>query len=99
MDNFIITKMSGNRITGPIMITASPRSTYPIACPYRSSADGPEAGLCYAEHGHLGHYIWTGLDRTAPGDKISGRIPVHTLHGLTIARNAPGDLDHSTGVE
>lgn len=82
MDKFIITKSSGNRITGPIMITTSPRSTCPTACPYRSMADGPEAGLCYAEHGHLGHYIGTGLDRTSPGHKISGRIPVHSLAAL-----------------
>lgn len=82
MERFIITFKSGNRITGPIMITTSPRSTCPLACPFRKGGSTSEAGLCYAEHGHLGHYIWTGLDRTGAGQKISGRIPVYSFDEL-----------------
>ncbi len=90
MEKFLITMKSGNRITGPIMITTSPRDTCPTACPFRKTADGAEAGLCYAEHGHLGHYIWNGLDNTKPGKKISGRIPVHSLDDLlTAVREQP----------
>jgi hypothetical protein len=90
MERFLITFKSGNRITGPIMITTSPRSTCPLACPFRKGGNAPEAGLCYAEHGHLGHYIWTGLDKTPAGQKISGRISVHSFHELlAIVRAQP----------
>ncbi|HTV28728.1 MAG TPA: hypothetical protein VMF32_13165 [Xanthobacteraceae bacterium] len=82
MEKFLITMKSGNRITGPIMLTTSPRSTCPAACPFSKAAEGLEAGLCYAEHGHLGHYIWTGLDRARVGEKISNRIPVHSFGDL-----------------
>lgn len=94
MEKFLITMKSGNRITGPIMITTSPRATCPHACPFRKSADGPEAGLCYAEHGHLGHYIWSGLDKAKPGAAISGRIPVYSLPDLlsTIRAQPAGTL-------
>jgi hypothetical protein len=64
------------------MITTSPRATCPNACPFKKDGDGPEAGLCYAEHGHLGHYIWNGLDKTKAGKKISGRIPVFSFDDL-----------------
>jgi hypothetical protein len=90
MEKYLITMKSGNRITGPIMVTTSPRSTCPSACPFRKAGEGPEAGLCYAEHGHLGHYIWNGLDRAAIGTKISGRIPVHSGDDLLrIVRELP----------
>jgi hypothetical protein len=82
VEKFLITMKSGNRITGPIMVTTSPRSTCPTECPFRKSAGGDEAGLCYAEHGHLGHYIWSGLDKARPGQKISGRIPVYSFNSL-----------------
>lgn len=90
MDKYLITHKSGNRITGPIMITTSPRSSCPLACPLRKGGSSPEAGVCYAEHGHLGHYIWTGLDNTPAGRKISGRIRVHSFDDLLAAiRNQP----------
>jgi hypothetical protein len=82
VDKFLITLKSGNRITGPIMITTSPRSSCPTACPLRKDGDSPEAGVCYAEHGHLGHYIWNGLDKTPAGQKISNRIPVYSFDDL-----------------
>jgi hypothetical protein len=90
MDKFLIVAKSGNRITGPIMVTTSPRVTCPLACPLRKGGASPEAGVCYAEHGHLGHYIWNGLDKTPAGRKISGRIPVYSLKQLLQAiRNLP----------
>lgn len=94
MDKFLITLKSGNRITGPIMVTTSPRATCPAACPFRRSGEGAEAGLCYAEHGHLGHFIWSGLDRVEPGSRISGRIPVFSLPDLleAIRTQPPGAL-------
>jgi len=103
MERFLITHKSGNRITGPIMMTTSPRSSCPLACPLRKGGGGAEAGVCYAEHGHLGHYIWTGLDRTKAGRKISGRIPVYCFddllrtirdqpHGALWRHNQAGDL-------
>jgi hypothetical protein len=90
LDKFLITFKSGNRITGPIMITTSPRSSCPTACPFRKDGDAPEAGVCYAEHGHLGHYIWNGLDRTPAGQKISNRIPVYSFEDLLeVVRTQP----------
>lgn len=90
MERFLIAFNSGNRITGPILITTSPRSSCPLACPLRKGGTGEEAGVCYAEHGYLGHYIWTGLDRTQAGQKISGRIPVYSFDELlAIVRNQP----------
>jgi hypothetical protein len=93
-ERFLITHKSGNRITGPIMITTSPRSSCPLACPLRKGGESPEAGVCYAEHGYLGHYIWTGLDRTSAGQKISGRIRVYSFHELltTIRSQSPDTL-------
>jgi hypothetical protein len=94
VDKFLIVAKSGNRITGPIMVTTSPRVTCPLACPLRKGGTTPEAGVCYAEHGHLGHYIWNGLDKTAAGKKISGRIPVYSLDQLlqTVRNLAKGTL-------
>ena len=92
MEKFLITHKSGNRITGPMMITTSPRTTCPLACPFRKNGDTSEAGLCYAEHGHLGHYIWNGLDKTKAGQMISNRIPVYSFKQLARAiRELPED--------
>jgi len=38
-ERFLITHKSGNRITGPIMITTSPRSSCPSACPLRKGSE------------------------------------------------------------
>jgi hypothetical protein len=77
MDKFLITRKSNNPITGPIMVTTSPRATCPIACPLRKDANTPTAGLCYAEHGALGGFIWTLLDRTPAGGSFqNGNIKV-----------------------
>ncbi|WP_271595920.1 DUF7227 family protein [Bradyrhizobium sp. CCBAU 25360] len=76
-----------------ILITTSPRSSCPLACPLRKGSAGDQAGVCYAEHGHLGHYIWTGLDRTKAGQRISGRIPVYSFDELLLTvRNLPPDM-------
>lgn len=94
MERFLIAFKSGNRKTGPILMTTSPRSSCPLACPLRRGGTTEEAGVCYAEHGHLGRYIWTGLDRTKAGQKISGRIPVYSFDELlaTVQSQPPGTL-------
>jgi hypothetical protein len=90
VDKYLITFKSGNRKTGPLLITTSPRSSCPTACPLRKGGESPEAGVCYAEHGHLGHYIWNGLDRTPAGQKISNRIPVYSFDDLVeVVRAQP----------
>ena len=77
MDKFLITEKSYNRITGPMMVTTSPRSTCPLSCPLRKGSNNEAAGACYAEHGFIGGYLWTSLDRTAAGMAFQkGRIKV-----------------------
>ena len=83
MDKFLITRRSANPITGPIMVTTSPRFTCPLACPFRKGGVDPLAGLCYAEHGALGGFIWTLLDRTpASGSFQNGNIRVYGFDEL-----------------
>lgn len=91
MPKFLITKKSHNRITGPIMVTTSPRKTCPNACPLRKSADGTGAGGCYAEHGFLGGFIWTKLDQLNPGERFkAGQGKVHDLPELlTVIKLLP----------
>jgi hypothetical protein len=67
MDKYLIARRTENPITGPIMVTTSPRATCPRVCVFKKGGDGPLAGLCYAEHGALGGYVWTLLDRTPVG--------------------------------
>jgi hypothetical protein len=76
MDKFLITRRSANQITGPIMVTTSPRFTCPRSCPLKREADTPTAGLCYAEHGALGGFVWTLLDRALVGRTILNNIRV-----------------------
>jgi hypothetical protein len=94
LDQFLITLKSGNRKVGPMMMTTSARSTCPLACPFRKDGEEQEAGVCYAEHGYLGHYIWNGLDRTPAGQKISNRIPVYSFDDLlkVVRTQAKGTL-------
>jgi hypothetical protein len=83
MDKFLITRKSANPITGPIMVTTSPRFTCPLACAMRKGADTPTASLCYAEHGSLGGYVWTLLDRTPAGGTFqNGNIKVYGFDEL-----------------
>jgi len=109
MDKFLVTLKSGNPITGPILVTTSPRASCPLSCPLRKKSTQPEAGVCYAEHGHLGHYIWTALDRTPAGEWIKGTRYVFSLAELarciriqppgTLWRhNQAGDLPSDDGV-
>jgi hypothetical protein len=91
MDKFLITRKSQNPITGPILVTTSPRRTCPLSCPLRKTADTAAAGACYAEHGMLGGFIWTALDRTPAGGTFQkGRIKVHSFDELLAEiRNLP----------
>lgn len=70
MDKFLITRRTANPITGPIMVTTSPRATCPNACPFKKGSKDPLAGLCYAEHGALGGFVWSLLDRADVGEHI-----------------------------
>jgi hypothetical protein len=72
VDKFLITHRTANAITGPIMVTTSPRVTCPLSCAFRKGGNGPLAGVCYAEHGALGGFVWTLLDRT-PAGRIAKR--------------------------
>lgn len=92
MPKFLITKKSHNRVTGPIMVTTSPRSTCPKACPLRKNAHNLAAGGCYAEHGFLGGFIWTKLDRLEPGQSFkTGQMKVYSLSDLVqVIRDLPG---------
>ena len=95
MDKFLITRKSANPITGPIMETTSPRATCPNACPFRKTASGTAAGFCYAEHGALGGYVWTLLDRTPAGGTFqNGHIKVYGFDELlyVIRSLPPGSL-------
>ena len=109
MDKFLIVERSGNRTTGPMMVTTSPRSTCPLSCPLRKGGGYETAGVCYAEYGYLGGFIWTGLDKARPGTKIYGRQRVYTFnellakvrnlpHGAVWRHNQAGDLPSDDNV-
>lgn len=110
MDKFLITPKSHNRITGPIMVTTSPRRSCPTACPLRKSGSDETAGACYAEHGFLGGFIWSKLDQLPVGGSFKkGQIRVHGFEALeqTIRslpegaiwrHNQAGDLASDDGI-
>lgn len=113
MDKFLITHRSENIHTGPIMVTTSPRATCPFACPLRRSASTQLAATCYAEHGALGGFVWTLLDRLPVGGTYqNGNIKVYGFDELLFAirslptgslwrHNVAGDLtsNHRTTVD
>src|SRR5262249_14831154 len=94
MDKFLITKRTANAITGPIMVTTSPRFTCPLNCTFRKGDRGEHAGLCYAEHGALGGFVWSLLDRTPAGKEMMNSIRVHSFEELLYAIRSldPGEL-------
>src|SRR5262249_43129991 len=57
-------------------------------------AAGPMAGVCYAEHGALGGYVWTLLDRTPIGRTFQNGTRVNSFVELlyAIRRLRPGEL-------
>ena len=90
MDKFLITRRSANPITGPIMVTTSPRFTCPAACLLKKTGSGPLAGACYAEHGALGGYVWTLLDRALAGETIMNGVRVYGFDELLyVIRSLP----------
>jgi hypothetical protein len=90
VDKFLITRKSLNRFLGPIMATTSPRMTCPIDCAFRKGSAGPLAGLCYAEQGALGGFVWTLLDRTNVGDTVMNGVRVYDFAELLyIVRTLP----------
>ena len=54
----------------------------------------PTAGVCYAEHGALGGFVWTLLDRTPAGSTMMSNIRVYGFDELLfeIRSLAPGAL-------
>lgn len=94
MDKFLITRQTENKITGPIMVTTSPRATCPLTCAFRKGGAHPLAGVCYAEHGALGGYVWTLLDRTPAGRSIMNGTRVYDFAELLYAIRSlpPGSL-------
>ena len=94
MDKFLITRRTTNAITGPIMVTTSPRATCPRVCAFKKGGNTPLAGLCYAEHGALGGFVWTLLDRTPAGRTIMNNVRVYGFDEfLYIVRSLePGEL-------
>lgn len=85
MDKFLVVEKSANPITGPIMVTTSPRFTCPLSCAFRKHGKGPYEGVCYAEHGALGGFIWSLLDRSDAGKKIMNGVPVYDFEQLLYA--------------
>lgn len=81
---FLITPKSGNKKVGPIMVTTSPRTSCPDACPFRRD----NTGGCYAEAFPLALF-WTALDNGAPGATVAvsakQNVRVHTLADLCDA--------------
>jgi hypothetical protein len=95
VDKFLIVRKSENIHTGPIMVTTSPRVTCPFECPLRRSASTPTAAVCYAEHGALGGFVWTLLDRLPVGGSYqNGNIKVYGFGELLFRIRAlpPGSL-------
>lgn len=100
MDKFLITFTSANRITGDMLVTTSPRASCPATCSLRG-AD------CYAESGHLGHWLWNHLDASSPN--VEARIRVYNFNQLLTViqnmatgsvwrHNQAGDLAHDRGT-
>lgn len=85
MDKYLITLRTENPITGPIMVTTSPRFTCPLTCAFRKGNNTETAGVCYAEHGALGGFIWTLLDRSPAGRHIMNGVRVHDFSELLYA--------------
>jgi hypothetical protein len=94
MDKYLITKKTANAITGPIMVTTSPRFSCPLTCAFRKGGKGELAGVCYAEHGALGGFVWSLLDRTPAGRTIMNDIRIHDFSDLlyAIRSQPPGAL-------
>lgn len=92
MSKFLITRRSQNPVTGPILVTTSPRKTCPNACPLRRSANGDLANVCYAEHGMLGGFLWSKLDRLPAGGRFQkGQIRINSFEELCAAVRALPD--------
>jgi len=94
MDKFLVTQRTANEITGPIMVTTSPRFTCPTVFAFRKGGRGTLAGFCYAEHGALGGYVWTALDRADAGDTVLQGIRICDFAELLYAVRSlpPGSL-------
>src|SRR4051794_27333348 len=90
MDKFLIARKSQNIHTGNIMVTTSPRFSCPLSCAFRKGGDATTAGLCYAEHGALGGFVWTLLDRADVGDTVMNGVRIYGFDELLyLVRSLP----------
>lgn len=102
--SYLITRVSRNAKTGPIMVTTSPRGTCPTTCPLMRHG-------CYADSGPLA-FLWAGLTSAVATGKPSpngrGNLHVRSLADLVRAikslpkgalwrHNQAGDLAHVNG--
>ena len=111
IDKYLVTERAYNRKTGPMMVTTSPRKSCPHVCPLKKNAASDSAGVCYAEHGFIGGYLWTSLDRLPAGAYFKkGQIRVQTFAELLAAirrvpeghvwrHNQAGDLPSTNRVD
>jgi hypothetical protein len=57
---------------------------------FKKSGSGPLAGFCYAEHGALGGFVWSALDRTPAGERTWAGTRVYGFDELLyIVRSLP----------
>jgi hypothetical protein len=83
---FGLTRKSSNRKTGPIPVSISPKSTCPVACPWRDKG-------CYADGGPLAIH-WNAVSQDKRGDTweaFLGKIKQLPLEEL-YRHNQAGDL-------
>jgi len=86
--NYLLTPISGNRKTGPIAVTTSPKATCPSTCPFKKSG-------CYASTGAINIH-WLAVSRGQTGSDFAGFIkglndlPVGQLTRLNQAGDLPG---------
>ena len=78
MHKYLVTLKSQNPITGPILVTTSPRISCPASCKLKGTA-------CYAEKGFLGGFIWRSLDMGEPEGRFANNILVYSLDQLLSA--------------
>lgn len=87
----LLTRVSGNKKTGPIPVSTSSRATCPESCPFRGS-------LCYAESGPL-RLVWDRVTEGKSGStwadflKSVSALPKGQLWRHNQAGDLPGEGD------
>jgi hypothetical protein len=83
---YLVTEKSRNAKTGPILVTTSPSSTCPDACPLKADRS------CYAKSGPLDQ-IWRGLDKTEIDQQFKNGKGHVTVRSHELLLGAPSDGD------